>query len=211
MNDVRTDRCRESRGRLPTLLPVWPTLNSTSSSEDLWRAQPEDTTLSGQQVAPNLRLKPSRRVGWLLVGFPPKLLRNPRYGAFHIFAKISRDDPAEYTPHWHRGLGMGYEPTRTSSENNNPPAAEDCASSTRYTFRILAPTSTYPHRERKPALQTGAMAYAIATEWRLPQIGGLQTGAMAYAIATDQRIPQLGGQGSRRRDPSVWPHHFLQI
>ena len=33
---------------------------------------------------------------------PPKLLRKPRYDAFHLFAKTPWDDPTKYPPHQYR-------------------------------------------------------------------------------------------------------------
>ena len=140
---------------------------------------------------------------------PPKLLRKPRYGAFHLFAKTPRDDPTEYPLHRHFCLDMGSAETRTSQINNNLTAVEVCASSTCYTFRRSAPPSTSLYHERKSELQTGAIAYAIATEQRLLQIRGQQTGAMAYAIAAGRKIPQLGGRSSRIRDPSGRPRRFI--
>ena len=53
----------------------------------------------------------------IVCGFPPpKLLGKPRYGAFHIFAKTPRDDPAKYTPHRNRCLDMGQAATCTQPE-----------------------------------------------------------------------------------------------
>ena len=140
---------------------------------------------------------------------PLKLLRKPRYGAFHLFAKTPRDDPTEYPPHRHCCLGMESVEKRISQTNNNLPAADVCASSTRYTFWRSAPPSTSLYRKQKPELQNSAMAYTIATEQRILQVGGLQTGSMAYAITTGRRIPQFGGQSSRRNDPSGRPRHFV--
>ena len=114
--------------------------------------------------------------------FFSELLLKPRYGAFQFFAETPMDDPSEYPPHRHRCLVMGLAATSTPQTNKNLPTAEVCASSTRYTFWRLVPPSSSLYRER--------MAYAIAKEQRLIQIGGLQTGAMAYAIATGRRIPQ---------------------
>ena len=105
--------------------------------------------------------------------FPPKLLCKPRYGAFQLFAKTPRDDPTEYPTHQHRCLGMVSANKRTSQTNNNVAAAEVCASSNRYTFQRLAPPSTSLYRERRSEVQTGPMAYAIATDQRLLQIRGL--------------------------------------
>ena len=87
----------------------------------------------------------------LIVGrvFPPKLLPKPRYGAFHLFAKIPRNDPTEYPPHQHRCFGMGSAETRKSQTTNNHPTAEACTSSTCYSFWRLAPPSTSLYRERK--------------------------------------------------------------
>ena len=111
-------------------------------------------------------------LSWPIVcRFPPlKLLRKPRYDAFHLFAKTPWDDPTKYPPHQYRCLGMGSDDTRTSQTNNNLTAAEVCASSTRYTFRRSAPPSTSLYCEQKSELQTGAMVYAIATEQIIPQI-----------------------------------------
>ena len=165
--------------------------------------------MSGQQAAPTLRPTPSCRVGLFLLGLHPKLLRKTRYGAFNLFAKTPRDDPTKYPPHRHCCLGMVSAEKRIPQTNDNMPAAEVCASSTRYTFLRLAPPSTSLYCKQKPGPQTDSMAYAIATDQRLLQIGGPQTGTMAYAIATGRRMPQLGGQISRNCDPSGRPCRFI--
>ena len=136
-------------------------------------------------------------LSWLIVCrfSPPKLLHNPRYGVFHLFAKTPRDDPTEYHPHRHLCLGMGSSKTRTSQTNNNLPAAEVCASSTRYSFRRLAPPSTPLYRKRKSELQTGAMAYAIATEQRL------------LAISAADPTAFFMDQDSKTKDHKLAPWH----
>ena len=75
----------------------------------------------------------------------------------------------------------------------------------RYRRRPLLPSTA----NEKSELQTGAMAYTIATDQRLLQIGGLQTGAMEYAIATGRTITQLGGRSSRSHDSISRPHRFI--
>ena len=95
-----------------------------------------------------------------------------RYGAFHLFVKTPRDDPTKFPPHRHRYFGMGSAETRKYQTTNNHPTAEACASSTRYTFLRTAPPSTSLYRKRKLELQTGAMAYTMATEQRIIQLGG---------------------------------------
>ena len=72
-NDVQTALLREAWGSLPNLLPLWPTSTLTGSSEALHRANPEDPTLSGQQVSPIFCSMPSYRVGRLSSFFPQKL------------------------------------------------------------------------------------------------------------------------------------------
>ena len=105
-NNVRTARRREAPGRLTTILPVWPTSTCTSSYKALRRAHLEEPTFSGQQAAPTLCLTPSRRVGRLLSGFPPKLLRKPRYGVIHITTKKPWGDPDDCPHHQYCCLGM---------------------------------------------------------------------------------------------------------
>ena len=100
----------------------------------------------------------------IVIGFETKLLCKPRYGALHITTKIPRDAPADCSHHRHRCLGMESTATRTSSTHDNLPAAETCATSTRHTLRISAPPRPSPYHERKPALQTGAIAHTIATK-----------------------------------------------
>ena len=140
--------------------------------------------------------------------FPSKLLRNNRYGALHLFAKTPRGDPTKFFPRQHCCLGMGQTEKRTHQTNENTPAAEVCASSTRFTFRRSAPPSTSLYSKQKPEPRIDAMAYAIAKEQRLLQFGETQTSPMEYAIATSQRIPQHGGQSPRSRDSRGRPRRF---
>ena len=171
-NNVRAAPRREAWGRLPTLLPMWPTSTLASSFEALRRAHPWDPTLSGQQAAPTFHTMPSCLVGRFSSYFPPNLLREHRYGALHITTKKLWDDTADSLHRQHRCLGMELTVTRTSSAPDNMTAAETCATITRRTLRILAPPSPSPSNERKPALPTGAMDHAIATKWRISGQGG---------------------------------------
>ena len=77
-------------------------------------------------------------------------------------------------------LGMESAATRTPLTPDNIPAAETCATSTRFTLRRSAPPSPPPSFEQKPALSTGAMAHAIEIQ---------------------QRLSRHRGRRPRRRDP----------
>ena len=60
---LHTNLHRKAWGHLPTILLVWPTSARNSHSEATQRANPEEPTLSGPQVAPITRPKSSRWEG----------------------------------------------------------------------------------------------------------------------------------------------------
>ena len=72
---LRNNLRREARGRLPTLLLLWPTSTHNIHSKASQRENPEDTTFPVPQVAPNTFPTPSRQEGWMPSGFHQKIIR----------------------------------------------------------------------------------------------------------------------------------------
>ena len=125
------------------------------------------------QVALIFRPTPYHRLGQLSSFPPPKLLSRLRYGAIHIITKTPRYDPINCLHPGQHCISMESSATRTPPTPDNLPAAETCATSTHHTLRRSAPPSPSPSLERKPALSTGAMAYTIAIQRRIPQHRGI--------------------------------------
>ena len=100
--------------------------------------------------------------------FPTKLLRRLRYGLLPPVTKTPRDNPIDYPLPRQHYLGMESDATRTPSTHENLPSVETCANSTRITLRRLAYPSSSPSLKQIPALPTGAIAHAIATQRRFP-------------------------------------------
>ena len=128
--------------------------------------------MSVQQAALISRPQPSSWFKRLSSGFSPQSfyvgLGMVRY---LLLQKTPRDDPIDYPLPRQHCLGMESAVTRTPLTHDNLPDVETCATSTCSTLRRSVPPSPSPSLKRIPALSTGAMPHAIATQQRFPRPG----------------------------------------
>ena len=154
---------------------------------------------------------PSRWVGRLSSGSPPKLLRKLGYYALHITTKTPRDDPTDFLHHRHRCLGMESTSTRTFCHTKicqlRRPAQPVPAKTFRDWRLPLLPHPTNGNRHSQPAPWTTP---SQRSEDFLDTEGEYQGGEIPVANPDapfgDRRLPLLHPptSGNRHSQPAPW-------